>query len=100
MNDESKVKGAAASEDLEPSEDLGFLRLLGVALLGFALGALATGYALRGKALRGRPIKPDFSLTVDTSTTTIKLVDEQGKTVGEIRDWKADPIVVRIQRNQ
>lgn len=66
-----------------------------VALFSMTLGALGTSYALRGK-----PIKPDFSFTVDTSATTIKLVDEQGKTVGEIRDWKADPIVVRIQRHQ
>lgn len=68
-----------------------------VALFSMTLGAVGTGYALRGK-----PIKPDFSFTVDTSETTIKikLVDEQGKTVGEIRDWKADPIVVRIERHQ
>jgi hypothetical protein len=66
-----------------------------VALLSMTLGALGTGYALKRNC-----IEPDVSLTVNTSSTTIKMVDDQGESVGEISGWKGNPIVVRIQRHR
>lgn len=82
-------------------EDRGLLRFLFVLLLGMGIGVLATGYMLRWTPIkRDLPIKPDFTLTVDTSATTIKMVDEQGNSIGEIRNWTADPIVVQIQRHR
>lgn len=64
-----------------------------VAVLSMTAGALGTGYALKWNC-----IKPDVSLTVNTSSTTIRMVDDQGESVGEISGWKGNPIVVRIQR--
>lgn len=82
-------------------EDRGLLRFLIVLLLGVGIGVLATGYLLRWTPInRDLPIKPDITLTVDTSATTIKMVDEQGNSLGEIRNWTADSIVVRIQRRR
>ena len=66
--------------------------LIVVAVSSLTLGALGTGCALRWK-----PIKPDLTLTVNTNATTIKMVDEQGKSLGEIFNWTADPIVVRTR---
>lgn len=59
------------------------------------IGVLATGYLLRWA-----PIKPDVTITVNTTTATIKMIDEQGESLGEIRNWTADSIVVRIQRHR
>lgn len=69
--------------------------LIVVSLLSATLGAMGTGYALKWK-----PIKPDFTFTIDTKATTIKLVDEEGSSLGEIRRWTADPIVVRIKKHE
>lgn len=88
-------------------EDRGLLRFLIVLLLGVGIGVLATGYLLKWTPIkRDLPIKPDlpikadFVLTVDTSATTIKMTDEQGEALGEIRNWTADSIVVQIQRHR
>ena len=88
-------------------EDRGLLRFLMVLLLGVGIGVLATGYLLKWTPIkRDLPIKPDlpikadFVLTVDSSATTIKMVDEQGNWIGEISNWTADPIVVQIQRHR
>lgn len=81
-------------------EKKGRALLIAVALLsltGGALGALGTAYSLKSKY--NRP-EPGFTLTVSTNATTLKIVDEQGETLGEISDWTDDPIVVRIQRLQ
>lgn len=82
-------------------EDRGLLRFLIAVLLGMAIGVLGTGYMLRWTPIkRDLPVRPDFTLTVDTSATTIKMTDEQGEALGEIRNWTADSIVVRIQRHR
>lgn len=69
--------------------------LIMIALFSMAVGAVGTRYAFEWNC-----IKPDVSLTVSTSSTTIRMVDDQGESVGEISGWKGLPIVVRIQRHR
>lgn len=90
-----RVKRDERSEGIKVMNDKNKNRivLIVVAVASMTLGALGTGYALRLKS-----IKPDFTLTVNTNTTTIKMVDEEGNSLGEIRNWTADSLVVRIER--